>query len=80
MLCPDTNAGQAATLALELWHELRATPFERVAFERVGQVTASFGIAGWRADEGADALLLRADSGVYSAKQNGRDRVVLEQA
>jgi len=75
VLCPDTNAGQAATLALELWHELRATPFERV-----GQVTASFGIAGWRADEGADALLLRADSGVYSAKQNGRDRVVLEQA
>ncbi len=57
VLCPDTNAGQAAT-----------------------QVTASFGIAGWRADEGADALLLRADSGVYSAKQNGRDRVVLEQA
>jgi len=41
----------------------------------VGVVTASFGIASWRPGEGADALLLRADSGVYMAKQRGRDRV-----
>ncbi|WP_273826075.1 sensor domain-containing diguanylate cyclase [Pseudomonas asplenii] len=74
VLCPNTDAEQAETLALELWLGLRATPFERV-----GQVTASFGIASWRAGEGADALLLRADSGVYLAKQNGRDRVMVEQ-
>jgi PleD family two-component response regulator len=41
----------------------------------VGKVTASFGVAGWREGEGADALLLRADAGVYAAKQAGRDRV-----
>ncbi|WP_017901933.1 sensor domain-containing diguanylate cyclase [Pseudomonas asplenii] len=74
VLCPNTDAEQAETLALELWLGLRATPFERV-----GQVTASFGIASWRAGEGADALLLRADSGVYLAKQNGRDRVMVAQ-
>ncbi|MNR59558.1 diguanylate cyclase [compost metagenome] len=43
--------------------------------EGVGRVTASFGVAGWRPGEGADALLLRADAGVYAAKQAGRDRV-----
>jgi PleD family two-component response regulator len=49
---------------------LRSSPIDGV-----GTVTASFGIASWRVGEGADALLLRADSGVYAAKQAGRDRV-----
>ncbi|QXI27089.1 sensor domain-containing diguanylate cyclase [Pseudomonas vanderleydeniana] len=74
VLCPNTDAGQASTLAMELWLALRCAPFGRV-----GQVTASFGIASWRVGEGADALLLRADSGVYLAKQNGRDQVTVEQ-
>ena len=50
---------------------LRSAPIDEV-----GVVTASFGIASWREGEGADGLLLRADSGVYAAKQAGRDRVV----
>ncbi|KAF0863842.1 diguanylate cyclase [Pseudomonas sp. LD120] len=70
VLCPDTNAQQAAILAWELWHGLRSSPIEPV-----GIVTASFGIASWRQGEGADGLLLRADSAVYAAKQAGRDRV-----
>jgi PleD family two-component response regulator len=41
-------------------------------------VTASFGVASWRVDEGVDELLLRADSAVYVAKQAGRDRVEAE--
>jgi PleD family two-component response regulator len=57
-------------LAVELWQSLRSAPIDEV-----GVVTASFGIASWRVDEGVDALLLRADSGVYAAKQGGRDRV-----
>ncbi|NWB92863.1 sensor domain-containing diguanylate cyclase [Pseudomonas agarici] len=73
VLCPNTDAEQARKLALELWQGLRNVPFEGV-----GWVTASFGIAGWRMGEGADALLLRADSGVYAAKQDGRDRVMAE--
>jgi diguanylate cyclase (GGDEF)-like protein/PAS domain S-box-containing protein len=70
VLCPDINGEQAHVLALELWQGLRSSPIDAV-----GIVTASFGIASWRAGEGADALLLRADSGVYAAKQAGRDRV-----
>lgn len=70
VLCPDTDSDSAYSLALGLWEGLRAAPIDDV-----GVVTASFGIATWRAGEGADALLLRADSGVYAAKQAGRDRV-----
>ncbi len=70
VLCPGASAEQGRMLALELWQTVRGMPVEKV-----GQVTASFGVAGWRPGEGADALLLRADSGVYAAKQAGRDRV-----
>ncbi|MHC8412137.1 sensor domain-containing diguanylate cyclase [Pseudomonas sp. Hz4] len=73
VLCPDIDGGHAHVLALQLWQGLRSSPIEGV-----GTVTASFGIAGWRVGEGADALLLRADSGVYAAKQAGRDRVERE--
>ncbi|WP_252091175.1 diguanylate cyclase [Pseudomonas sp. MWU13-3659] len=73
VLCPGNNAEQARLLALELWQGGRSVPIEGV-----GRVTASFGVAGWRAGEGADALLLRADAGVYAAKQGGRDRVEAE--
>jgi len=70
VLCPGSNSDQAYHLAVELWQGLRS-----VAVDGVGVVTASFGLACWRPGEGADALLLRADSGVYAAKQAGRDRV-----
>jgi diguanylate cyclase (GGDEF)-like protein/PAS domain S-box-containing protein len=70
VLCPDIDGEHAYMLAVELWQGLRSSPVDVV-----GVVTASFGIASWRPGEGADALLLRADSGVYAAKQGGRDRV-----
>lgn len=70
VLCPNASAHQAYALARELWQALRSAPIDGV-----GRVTASFGVASWRTGEGADALLLRADSGVYTAKQAGRDRV-----
>lgn len=70
VLCPTTDAEQAYSLALELWQSLRGAPMDPV-----GIVTASFGVASWRGDEGIDGLLLRADSAVYVAKQAGRDRV-----
>ena len=63
----------AFSVALELWQALRSEPMEDV-----GIVTASFGIASWRVEEGVDGLLLRADPGVYAAKQAGRDRVEAE--
>ncbi|WP_339497434.1 sensor domain-containing diguanylate cyclase [Pseudomonas sp. EA_15y_Pfl1_P101] len=73
VLCPHTDGEQAYRLAIELWESLRSAPMEPV-----GTVTASFGVASWRVDEGVDGLLLRADSAVYVAKQAGRDRVEAE--
>ncbi|WP_417694424.1 diguanylate cyclase [Pseudomonas sp.] len=73
VLCPDTDGESAHALATGLWEGLRSAPIEDV-----GVITASFGIATWRVGEGADALLLRADSGVYAAKQAGRDRVEVQ--
>ncbi|WP_260954981.1 sensor domain-containing diguanylate cyclase [Pseudomonas citri] len=73
VLCPETDGDAAHSLALELWEGLRSAPIDGV-----GVVTASFGIASWRTGEGADALLLRADSGVYAAKQAGRDQVEVQ--
>lgn len=73
VLCPDTDSESAYTLALGLWDGLRSAPIDDV-----GVITASFGVASWNAGEGADALLLRADAGVYAAKQAGRDRVEVQ--
>ncbi|MBF7143322.1 MULTISPECIES: GGDEF domain-containing protein [Pseudomonas] len=71
VLCAGSNLEQAHCLAMELWQAVRGTPVEGV-----GQVTASFGVAGWRTGESGEALLARADAGVYLAKQSGRDQVV----
>lgn len=70
LLCPGTDGRQAYNLAVGLWQGVRDA-----RIDGVGQITASFGVAAWRPPEGADALLLRADAGVYAAKQAGRDRV-----
>lgn len=75
VLCPDTSGDHALGLANQLWDALRGEPVDGV-----GQVTASFGVASWRDGEGGDALLLRADAGVYAAKMRGRDRVERELA
>lgn len=70
VLCPDTNLEQAHKLAEALWQSLL-----REEMPGVGVVTASFGCAGWREGETADALLRRVDSAVYAAKQGGRNQV-----
>ena len=46
-------------------------------FEPVGTVTASFGVALFRAEDSLQDWLQRADEALYDAKRSGRDRVVL---
>jgi diguanylate cyclase len=46
--------------------------------ERVGKVTASFGVAKLKADETADDFLNRADQRLYEAKTEGRNRVIAD--
>ena len=46
--------------------------------ERVGKVTASFGVVKLRADESPNDLLRRVDERLYEAKVQGRNRIVAD--
>jgi diguanylate cyclase len=48
--------------------------------ERLGKVTASFGVARLRANESGEDLLRRVDQCLYEAKTQGRNRVVADRA
>jgi diguanylate cyclase (GGDEF)-like protein len=70
LVCSNTALAQAAALAEKLRLALRqqAWPLEL-------RVTASFGVAEHLPQEEFSDVIKRADDELYSAKQNGRDRV-----
>jgi diguanylate cyclase (GGDEF)-like protein len=70
VLCPDTESEGGRLLAERLAATLRAE-----AIEKVGRKTASFGVAQAQPGEAIEPLLARADTALYTAKQNGRDQV-----
>ena len=70
IVAPQTDSAQARGLAERLQQAIAAHPFERV-----GSITASFGVAEYRPPESADTWLKRADEALYSAKQDGRNQV-----
>ncbi|SEJ07915.1 PAS domain S-box-containing protein/diguanylate cyclase (GGDEF) domain-containing protein [Pseudomonas linyingensis] len=73
IICPETEAGQAAHLAEALRQLVQDTPFAQV-----GAVTASFGVSSARPGDSHESLLLRADQALYAAKDAGRNRVCSE--
>ncbi len=72
ILCPETTEEAAFALAERLRLTLRLYGFPAGHLQ-----TASFGVAGCRAGDTVDDLLVRADHALYRAKDDGRDRVVL---
>jgi diguanylate cyclase (GGDEF)-like protein len=52
---------------------------ETIDYTEVGRVTASFGIAILTADDTLETLVKRADLALYRAKENGRNRVEIEE-
>ncbi|RFU44915.1 GGDEF domain-containing protein [Paraburkholderia sp. DHOC27] len=83
VLCPDTDAAQAAILLERLRAELASTPppaqagvAGRTADHTAGY-TFSSGVDQLRNDEPLAALMARADAALYAAKAMGRDRVVV---
>ncbi|MEN9867754.1 MAG: hypothetical protein RL748_3344, partial [Pseudomonadota bacterium] len=60
--------------ALVLAEKLRRTVGEH-DFPVVGHKTASFGVTAYRAGDSIESIMARADSALYRAKENGRDRV-----
>jgi diguanylate cyclase (GGDEF)-like protein/PAS domain S-box-containing protein len=65
-----------ADCARQLAEKLRRL-IEAQAFPGAGAVTCSFGVAGYRAGDGEDALVRRADEALYRAKGEGRNRVIV---
>jgi diguanylate cyclase (GGDEF)-like protein len=41
-------------------------------------ITASFGVAAWRAGRSAEQVLEAADTALYAAKRAGKDRIMVE--
>ncbi|MGO9344619.1 MAG: diguanylate cyclase [Acidimicrobiales bacterium] len=70
LVLPDTGADGAEKV-------VEALRVIGVGVDPLGErVTFSAGIATWNGEESVDDLVLRADTNLYAAKANGRDRVV----
>lgn len=74
ILLPQTEEAQALLVAERIRHAVAAEPFRHGALAL--PVTISIGVASFGAEPmDIDALLARADAGLYEAKRGGRDRV-----
>lgn len=77
VIMPDTSTDDAITIAERLRASIEMAPFKIGKQREDLTVTCSVGVAfGEPGDEGADAVLKRADQALYAAKQGGRNRVV----
>ena len=70
IICRETSQDGALILA----EKLRAAIHGR-KFDKVGKMSASFGVAQFRAGEVLTETIDRADAALYRAKQGGRNRV-----
>jgi diguanylate cyclase (GGDEF)-like protein len=72
LVCPETNAEQAALLAEKLRAAMQAETWPNAL-----AVTASFGVTEIQSGEDIGAAITRADGALYRAKAGGRNRVEL---
>lgn len=70
IICRETALEGALVLAEKLRVAVNA-----LAYDRVGRMSASFGVAMFRPGEVLTETIARADAALYRAKQNGRNRV-----
>jgi len=78
IIFPGARAADAATVAGQIRKQLEAKKWVLgTSGAPLGVVTASFGVAQLRGEEGATQLFERADEALYRAKSTGRNRVVV---
>lgn len=70
ILCPETSTQEAEILAEKLRYEI-----ERFSFDKVNQITASFGVTTYRDNDNRDLFIKRVDDSLYMAKKEGRNIV-----
>ncbi|MDB2562546.1 diguanylate cyclase [Sulfurimonas sp.] len=70
VLALDTSIEKGFSIA----NNLRSFIEENV-FDTVGQITCSFGITEFQKNDTLDSMILRADTALYEAKENGRNKV-----
>ncbi len=75
VLMPDTELEAAYRVAERMRERCAETPVLLASGQSLS-ITLSLGVAQWRAGEGIEALLARADAALYEAKRTGRNRVV----
>jgi diguanylate cyclase len=81
VLFPDTRLADASATVSRIRTQLESKQWAVAASgERIGAVTASFGVARLNATESAEDLVRRADAKLYEAKSNGRNRVLVDVA
>jgi two-component system cell cycle response regulator len=77
VVMPDTDVAMAFTIAERLRKSIETTPIAISRAPGTLNITISIGIAGSEGpSDTSEALLHRADQALYSAKRNGRNRVV----
>lgn len=74
LLCPDTSASRAFSLAEKLRNLISDSTFEP---EKPLTITASLGIAVISEEESFDSAFKRADQALYQAKSQGRNCTIL---
>jgi len=81
VILPRTALKDAMTVAEQIRKSIVAKELvKKSTGESLGVITMSIGVAAYRPGETVDALIARADTGLYAAKRAGRNRVVSEPA
>lgn len=79
IILPDTSLGKARQIAEKMREAVQARVLlKRSTNEKLGRVTASFGVALFSPEDTAETLLERADTCLYAAKDEGRNCVIAE--
>ncbi len=71
VICPETDSHGATSLAEKI-----RSAIESNNFNNAGKITASFGVTVYKYDKDIRPLINRADDALYTAKKDGKNRVV----
>jgi diguanylate cyclase len=76
IILPMTDQDSAKSIAERIRRQFESKKLTiRETSQKVGQLTASFGVAQYRPGDDADMIVQRADAKLYDAKSGGRNRV-----